>query len=343
MKPAKRSAAAKPLPYVKTVRSRGRVYEYFVTGKLEAGRPVLRRLPARADPSFGRSYAGMVAARHARENASAAITVADLVRAYQGSPKFTKRAESTQNTYVIYCRAIEAEMGAAPIADVERRDIQALVDKMQDRPGAANMTLLVLRNLFQHAVKREWVPVDPTKDVELLEASGATHEPWPGELLKAALADDAIGLAVALLYFTAQRIGDVCNMRWSDIQDGHVTVVQQKTGKPLDIRLHSDLAGRLAGTSHEAETILHLDGKPLRRDTLRDRLQRWADKQGCKVVPHGLRKNAVNALLEAGCSVGETAAISGQSLAMVEHYSRRRDNRKMARTAIERWEDAERE
>ncbi|RZM32117.1 MAG: hypothetical protein EOP67_29430 [Sphingomonas sp.] len=52
----------KPLPYIKTVRSRGKVYEYFVTGKVENGKPVLRRLPARTDIAFGRSYAGMVAA-----------------------------------------------------------------------------------------------------------------------------------------------------------------------------------------------------------------------------------------------------------------------------------------
>lgn len=342
MRAARSPRAGRPLPYIKTVRSRGKVYEYFVTGKVENAKPVLRRLPARTDPAFGRSYAGMVAARHARENAPATITIIDLVRAYQGSPKFTKRAESTQNTYVVYCRAIEAEMGAAPIADVERRDVQALIDKMQDRPGAANMTLLMLRNLFQHAVKREWVAADPTKDVELLEGSGDTHEPWPSELVAAALADRTVALPVALLYYTAQRIGDVCAMRWSDIQDGHISVIQEKTDKPLEIRLHARLAELLARTPRQADTILHLDGRPIKTDTLRDRLKRWARKEGCKIVPHGLRKNAVNALLEAGCTVGETASISGQSLGMVEHYARRRDNRKMAGQAIERWEGSER-
>lgn len=333
--------AAKPLPYIKTVRSRGRVYEYFVTGKVENGKPVLRRLPARDDRTFGRSYAGMVAARHARQNATPAITINDVSRAYQLSTKFKRLAANTQATYLTYIRVIEEEMGTAPVAEVERRDVVALIDKMQDRTGAANMTLLVMRNLFAHAIKREWSAVNPTKDVELFEKSGETHEPWPEQLVTAALADPEVGLPVALLYYTAQRIGDVCKMRWSDITDGYVFVEQDKTDKVLEIRLHAALAAILDQEPQDAETILHYRGKPVREPTLRARLQRWAAKQGCEVVPHGLRKNAVNALLEAGCTIAETSAISGQSLGMVELYARKRNNRKLGTSAIERWEGAE--
>ena len=284
----------------------------------------------------------MVAARHARENLAAAVTVNDVSRAYQHSPKYKRRAESTQSTYLIYLRVIEEEIGVAPIAEVERRDIQALLDKMQDRPGAANMTLLVLRNLFAHAEQREWVSINPTKDVALLESADAEHEPWPEQLVAAALADPEVSLPVGLLYYSAQRIGDVCKLKWSNLSDdGYLFLTQEKTDKSLDIRVHAALARMLAATPRDAETILHYRGKPVRKATLRTRLQAWAERQGCKVVPHGLRKNAVNALLEAGCSVGETAAISGQSLQMVEHYSRRRNNRKLGTAAIERWEGAE--
>lgn len=335
--------SGKPLPYIKTVRARGKVYEYFVTGKVENGKPVLRRLPARDDRSFGRSYAGMVAARHAREGAVEAIRINDLSRAYQLAPVFRNRAERTQNTYLVYLRVIEEEIGNAPVAEIERRDVQALLDKMQDRPGAANMTLAVLRNMYKIALKREWATSDPTRDVEFVERGDATHEPWPEQLLAAALADPVVSLPVALLYYTAQRIGDVCRLRWADIEDGYLIVTQEKTGKLLEIRVHAALAKILATRTRDAETILHARGKPLKPDTLRVRLQAWGAKMDAKLVPHGLRKNAVNALLEAGCSVGETAAISGQSLGMVEHYSRRRNNRKLGTAAIERWEGAEQE
>jgi integrase len=336
-------ARGKPLPYIKTVRARGKVYEYFVTGLVEGGKPVLRRLPARDDREFGRSYAGMVAARHARANAIAAVTMADLSRAYQLSPQFKNRKGRTQQTYNIYLRGIETEMGEAPVAEIERRDIQTLLDKLQDRPGAANMTLAVLRNLFKHALKREWVQADPTRDIEVVEGSGDTHEPWPEQLVIAALADPQVSLPVALLYYTAQRIGDVCRMLWADIDEGYLSVTQEKTDKPMEIRVHSALAKILAAQPRAAETIIQWRGKPVQPGTLRKRLQVWAAKEGVKIVAHGLRKNAVNSLLEAGCSVGETSAISGQSLAMVELYARKRNNRKMGSAAIGRWENAEHE
>ena len=332
----------KPLPYIKTVRARGKVYEYFVTGKVEKGRPVLRRLPARSDPRFGRSYAGMVAARHARANVATAITMNDLSRAYQASPKFTRRAENTKATYCTYLLVIERQMGIAPVDQVERADIMRLLDGMQDRPGAANMALLVLRNMFAHAVDREWIAEAPTKGIELMEGSGKEHEPWPEQLVDAALGDEAVSFPVALLYYTAQRIGDVCSMKWSDIADGYLFVRQDKTDKILEIRVHRRLAAALATAPRNGATIMADDrGRPVKESTLRGRLQRWAAKSGCHVVPHGLRKNAVNALLEAGNTVTETAAISGQSLGMVEHYARRRNNRRLGSAAIGRWEESE--
>lgn len=331
----------KPLSYIKTVRVKGRVYEYFRTGRAVNGREVLTRLPARSDRySFGQVYAGLVAARHARENLAIVPTMRELSTAYQLTDKYLKRSESTKNTYAVYLRRIEEEMGEAPVNDVARRDVSTLLDKMNR--GAASMTLIVLKNMFALALRKEWISASPLTGIELPEGEQEEYEPWPVTLLEEALNDQATRLPVALLYFTAQRISDVCKMRWSDVRDGYLYVRQQKTGKELDIRVHVDLARVLADTPKAALTILHDDaGKPVRPPTLRRRLQQWAQKRGHAVVPHGLRKNAVNALLEADCSVAQTAAISGQSMGMVEHYARRRDNRKLGSAAILKWEGTE--
>jgi integrase len=55
------------------------------------------------------------------------------------------------------------------------------------------------------------------------------------------------------------------------------------------------------------------------------------------LVPHGLRKNAVNALLEAGCSAAMVSAITGQTMQIVEQYALKRNNRKLAKTAMGKW------
>lgn len=331
----------KVYPFIKTVVSRGRTYEYFDTGKNVDGKRVYNRLPHRSDRSWGQVYAGMLAGRKARENIAKMPTLSEVIVLYQRSDKFTNRSDGTQTTYLVYLKVIEKALGMAEIDAIERRDIRLLLDTMIDRPSAANMTLIVLRNLFAYASKREWVKVNPTAGIDKSEEADQEHEPWPDDLLAKALLDPAVSLPVALLYYTAQRIGDVCKMRWSDIRDGYLEVIQEKgQGEvELDIKLHRDLLTVLENTPRRAETILaNPAGKPLRRSTLRIQLQNWARKQGHAIVPHGLRKNAVIALLEASCTTVEASAISGQSLRIVEYYARRRNVRRIGTEAVNKWE-----
>ncbi|RDD63614.1 hypothetical protein [Ferruginivarius sediminum] len=49
---------------------------------------------------------------------------------------------------------------------------------------------------------------------------------------------------------------------------------------------------------------------------------------------HGLRKNAVNRLLEAGCATAQVAAVTGQTLQMVEHYAAQVNQARLADEAI---------
>jgi integrase len=335
--------AHKGLPFVKRCVRRGKVYLYFKTGAKSAkGQPILKRLPDPTDPSFGAIYGAYCGARTKRADIGPELTVAELIRRYEYSPDFRKLSDGTQTTYGIYLRQIEREFEGAPAADVTVEDVYSLVNKMAERPQAANMMVTVMRNVYKfgRSPKRKLVTIDPTFEIE--QTDGGEYEPWPDELLAAALASDdpLIRNPVALLYFTAQRIGDVCAIHWNDIKDGHIALTQQKTGKELDVPVHSDLQAILDGIPKRGMTILADEkGRAARVATVRGRLQKWAlDNHKLKIVPHGLRKNAVNALLEAGCSVGETSSISGQSLGMVEHYAKRRKNRKMAGAAILKWE-----
>jgi integrase len=54
---------------------------------------------------------------------------------------------------------------------------------------------------------------------------------------------------------------------------------------------------------------------------------------------HGLRKNAAVELANAGCDALEIAAITGhRTTAMVAHYAKRHDQRRRARSAMDKWE-----
>lgn len=335
----------KDMPYIKTVKSKGRAYEYFDTGVNAFGKRVLRPLPPRSDvAAFGSVYSALLAARTRRANIAAVPTMAQLSREYQLTKKFRNRATNTQDTYLVYLRTIVDQMGNAPVNGVEKRDVQELIDTMDDRPAAAAMTLLVLRNLFALALQKDWCARNPTENIVLPESDDdGDHLPWPDDLLADALEDADVGLSVALLYYTGQRIGDVCKMRWADIEDGAIHVKQQKGGKEVWPPLHEGLLAWLEKTPRIHPTILYGPrGRPRTVAALRKRLQKWAKDRKHEVVPHGLRKNAVHALLEHGCTTVETAAITGQSLTIVEHYAKRINNRRLGRAAMSKWDGTER-
>lgn len=331
---------AKGLRYVKRVKARGAWYGYFDTGQKDAkGRRIYAPIGRLDAPEFGGKYAAMLGHRARRESAATMLTVSRLVSLYQSSPKYAQLARSSQATYDVYLRELSEALPTAPAGHVERRDVTLLIDRKGERVGAANLLLAVVRTLYAWGRERGHVINDPCAGLEPF-ATGE-YQPWPEWLVEEGLADsDArVRLAVHLLYFTAQRIGDVCSMRWSDIADGRLTITQEKTAKTMSIPLHKRLAAELATAPKRGLTIITgANGGHLSKVTLRKSLQAWAAAKGIKIVPHGLRKNAVIALLENDCSVAETAAISGQTLGMVEHYAKQRSQRRLSDAAILKWE-----
>lgn len=324
--------------YVRQKTAKGKTYLYFDTGAVtENGKTILKRLPGLRDPTFGRALSAAENARERRDSTPHVLTVATLANLYEKSQEFARLAPASRINYGTYLKAAREKLGIAPASDVTAEDVRIIRDKMAERPGAANMFVRTLGSLYSWGRKRGHVENSPVRDVELLDQG--EHEPWPDWLLERALLDERVRLPVAMLYFTAQRIGDVCGMRWSDIRNGNIELKQQKTQLTLTVPIHRDLAALLDILPRSALTILtNPAGGPWTPHTLRRHLQAWAETQGAKIVPHGLRKNAVNALLEAGCSSAETAAISGQTLQVIEHYAKRRDTRVLGKAAILRWE-----
>jgi integrase len=329
--------------HVRKKTAKGRTYYYFDTGqKDEQGRPVLKRLPDIQDhPAFGIALAGAyrVKSMRAKGPDAKALTVAMLVDLYQKSPQFRSRAEGTRVSYNHYLKQIVDEMGEAPADDVRRADAALLMDKRGKTPAAANQIVRVLGALYAWGRRREHVTARPTDELELNRIG--EHEPWPEWLVDEALASDdqLVSLAVHLLYFTAQRIGDTLRMRWSDIHGPRIAVKQEKGRQPLEIALHQNLGSKLEAVPKRGLTILaRPDGRPYGYHAVLNRLKAFAAEHQVKAVPHGLRKNAVNALLEAGCSTWEVQAVSGQSPQIIEHYAKKRNKTKLGDAAILRWQ-----
>ena len=125
---------------------------------------------------------------------------------------------------------------------------------------------------------------------------------------------------------TGQRIGDVLEMRWSDIQGGGFAVRQNKTNKELWVPILPELQSALEAASRHSIFILTNE-----RGT-----NRWSYRGASQAVRnvrekigalsydiHSWRYNAACELVEAGCGDDLVSAVTGQSPAMVLHYTKK--------------------
>lgn len=328
--------------HVKIVWAKGKRYAYFNTGEIVDGKVVYRRLPDPSDVGFWDSYAACMAWRTKR--AKTEYTVASLIDDYLNSAAFKKRASASQEAYGYSCAKIERTLGQFPVNGVEHSHIQSVIDVEAWGPATRNAFVAMIGTLYKWGRLNGKARIKPAEDFER-DTSGGEHLPWPEHVLEDALKseDDTVRLAVHLLYFTGQRIGDVLRMTWNDFRPGQIEVRQQKTGKTVFVPLAQELRAELDRTPRIGITIMNLPANKLGSDTVRKALQTFAKAHQVKVVTHGLRKNAVNALLEAGCTIAETAAITGQSFAMVERYARKVDQKKLGQAAILKLETARRQ
>lgn len=328
--------------HVKGVRSKGKLYLYFDTGKRVNGKPLRVRLPDMNDREFWPAYSAHMGHRTRREAVGEnkiVVTVPYLITLYEKSKDYTERADGTKRVYDIQLRKLERLLPTAPVAEITPADVQLLFDGMADKPGAANLCLAVLSNLMRFAHKRGYRVGNPCEGIDLVKTG--EHLMWPEHVLEAALeADDQrVRVLAHLLFYTAQRINDVLRLTWGDVGTEKISVYVAKGKKRMTIHMHERLVAELSRTPRRGLPIVSKeDGTPLSESLARKLLKAFAADHGFERVPHGIRKNAVISLLEAGNSVVETAAVSGQSLGMVEHYAKQRNITRIGETAVLRWQ-----
>jgi integrase len=326
------------LRYLRKKSAKGRTYYYFDAGKADDGSRILTPLPHIRDPRFGDCYARAQAERSKHKNQQGVLTLDGLIRTYEKSPEFRGLAEKSKSSYSRYLavanKLIRTRSGqSVPVKHIERGDIIKVRDTLADTPGAANQTMAALGALYAWAVDNEKVRENPTTKIKRFKAK--PHDPWPEELLEEALSDPQVGMGVALLYFTGQRIDDVVSMTWADVRGDHMLVYQQKKDTHIRVAILPELGERLNALEKTSTAILtNANGLPWTQSGLRQKLQAWAKARGHHVVPHGLRKNAVIALLEAGCTVAEVSGITDQTLQLIEHYARKVNKLELGRAAV---------
>jgi integrase len=188
----------------------------------DLGRTALRRA------GLGEHPAGDKLAARERQ----ADTVAALVEEYEKSAS-AKRAWKEEKR-ILHSDVLPAWQ-SRPVSEITRRDVRDLIEnKAATAPVMANRLLSHISHLFNFALDREWIESNPahrmtppTKEQsrDRVLSSDEVHELWtalheteaendrkPVARLTATMND-----AFLSMLLTAQRLGEVCRMRWQDV------------------------------------------------------------------------------------------------------------------------------
>ena len=325
------------IPFIQVIRKKGRKYYYFRRGDQRAPLPGEPH-----SPTFAAAYQAALRGPCRAERAAPGSMSALAVSWYR-SHSFARLAAQSQRTYRRLLEGFLSAYGSLPVAGIRPKHIHQIMDKGQKTPAQTNALLNVLRRLLQHGFQTGWIEENPAKHVEKLAYAKTPHATWKEEHIAAFEARWPLGtrarLALALLLYTGQRRSDVVTMGPQHVRGGVVEVVQRKTGKRLSIPLHGEL--RAAMEAHEGGHLAFLtteQGAAFTAGGFYNWFQDCARKAGLPagLSPHGLRKATACRLAEALCTPHEIAAITGQSLKMVEHYTKEVNQKRLAEAAVSR-------
>ena len=261
-----------------------------------------------------------------------------------------KLKPGSQRNYRRWLDTIKAEIGQFQIGNLTPVAVRAMRDsiKLKSAPTTADACVMVVSVLWQFATEFCHLPLghNPAHGVARVHTEKRSHQPWPDQVVDRALSasDPILRLALQLLLSTGQREGDVIRMKWSDIRDDEIFVVQEKTGNKVWIPLHCDLRALLDRTPRIGDSILNSSwGRPFATSqSLYEKIKGLLKRIGeAGYVPHGLRATAAVRLIEAGCSEDQAAAITGhRNLNVLRNYLRGVNQAKLARQAIRKQEAA---
>jgi integrase len=277
----------------------------------------------------------------------AAHTLGSVIETWLASEDFRLKAPNTKRQYRHIVDQIKELCGRALIADLGEEHVREIRSKFMPATFSADISVMLLSTLWTFAKEHLAMRLgpNPTTDIRKLHRQTWAHEPWTDQVMAKFEAEAKpkpnAQLAMLLLLYTGQRVGDVAGMKWSRYDGKGIEVCQQKTDALLWIPCHSRLKTTLDNTERKSEYILTTKlGSGYSAGSLGNMIMEATAQIGAKeYTAHGLRKNAAIALAEADCTVQQIMAITGhKTLKEAMNYTQRRDQRKLAQQAMDKLE-----
>ncbi|MBN8958020.1 MAG: tyrosine-type recombinase/integrase [Rhizobiales bacterium] len=302
---------------------------------------------------FMEAYNRLLDAHKAKKSPQAPVvhgpnTLGWVIEKWVVSSAFKHLAGGSQERYRRVLDPIKETLGRGLICDLKERHVRTMRAKFKST-STADLSVIVLSNLWTFA--KETLALDlgpnPTTDIQRLHQKSHEHEPWPEKLIAAFEAEATpranMRMALLLLLYTGQRIGDVADMKWSQFDGEGINVRQEKTDALLWIPCHTRLLAALAAHPRKSAHILTtFMGRRYNTGALSNAIRDNVKALGYQgFSAHGLRKNAGIALAEAGATDKQIMSVLGHATFTQAHaYMRRAQQKVLAKEAMKKLEAA---
>lgn len=279
-----------------------------------------------------------------------AITLAAMVDQYAERHLATRRQGKETERY-LRRYAIPGLGAKTKAADVKRCDVIQLVEeKAATAPIAANRLLSAIRRMFNWGLRRDLVPANPCALVQpptIEQARDRTlgedeiRTLWNS--LPAQRMTESTRNALRVVLLTAQRPGEVCAMKWSelDLARNWWELSRQKT---KNVRAHrvplTPMVLELLETQPKGDPWVFpsLNDQPLKPSTLSHAVRRNKSLGLKQWTPHDLRRTAASHMAAAGVDRFTIERVLNHTDSTVGGIYDRYGYDKEKRTALERWE-----
>lgn len=151
-----------------------------------------------------------------------------------------KLGARTQIDYMRHLKILRAHFGDRVPGTIKPKDVGRFLD-VQKGKMHRNKQVSVLSAVMSKAVGKWYIDgcdSNPCRNVERHESKPRTRYVTDAEFAAVrAIAPPAVQIAMDLALLTGQRMGDVLDMQWINVEDDFIRVTQSKTGKQLGIRI----------------------------------------------------------------------------------------------------------
>ncbi|WP_028748509.1 tyrosine-type recombinase/integrase [Rhizobium mesoamericanum] len=277
----------------------------------------------------------------------AAGSMGAAIQGYYKSAEFAQLADSSKQVYRRILDAFAKVHGHAPIAGIQTKHINGLIDQKADTPAAANILRKRLSSVFEYAKSVGTIQVNPAKEAKRIKTKSKGYRSWTEADINAYRTKWKEGtperIAMEVLLHTGLRRSDAVRLGWNHIVDDAFVISTRKSQEivELHIPLHIDLAFIFDLPQGRETFISTIYGRARSEKSFTNWIRDAAKEAGLpsNSSPHGLRKAACRRLAESGCTALEIMSITGhRDIKEIERYTKAANLKLLSRTAMAKSE-----